>query len=112
MHNFSIPSTLKLWIDQIARVGLTFAYGANGPEGLLKGKKATILIATGGTYEIGTPLGGLNFIEPYLKAFFGFLGVNDVQFVTASGAAQLMAPNADREAFLKTTIERVRSIAA
>jgi FMN-dependent NADH-azoreductase len=112
MHNFSIPSTLKLWVDQIARVGLTFAYGANGPEGLLKGKKATILIATGGSYEIGTPLGGLNFIEPYLKAFFGFLGVTDVQFVTASGAAQLMSPDADRAAFLKPTIERVRTIAA
>jgi FMN-dependent NADH-azoreductase len=112
MHNFSIPSTLKLWVDQIARIGLTFAYGANGPEGLLKGKKATILIATGGSYEIGTPLGGLNFIEPYLKAFFGFLGVTDVQFVTASGAAQLMSPDADRAAFLKPTIERVRTIAA
>jgi FMN-dependent NADH-azoreductase len=112
MHNFSIPSTLKLWVDQIARVGLTFAYGANGPEGLLKGKKATILIATGGSYEIGTPLGGLNFIEPYLKAFFGFLGITDVQFVTASGAAQLMSPDADRAAFLKPTIERVRTIAA
>jgi FMN-dependent NADH-azoreductase len=112
MHNFSIPSTLKLWIDQIARVGQTFSYGTNGAEGLLKGKKATILIATGGTYEIGTPLGGLNFIEPYLKAILGFLGVTDVQFVTASGAAQLMSPNADREAFLKPTIERVRTIAA
>src|ERR1700733_10827818 len=53
MHNFSIPATLKLWIDQIARRGRTFAYGANGPEGLLKGKKATILAASGGAYEAG-----------------------------------------------------------
>lgn len=112
MHNFSIPSTLKLWIDQVARAGATFAYGANGPEGLLKGKKATILIATGGNYELGTPMGGLNFVEPYLKSVLGFLGVTDIQFVTAGGAAQLMKPDADRAAFLKPTIERVRTIAA
>ena len=53
MHNFSIPSVLKLWIDQIVRGGSTFAYGANGPEGLLKGKKATILAASGGVYRGG-----------------------------------------------------------
>src|SRR5215467_7393815 len=50
MHNFSIPSTLKLWIDLIARRGKTFSYGANGQEGLLKGKKTTVLIASGGVY--------------------------------------------------------------
>src|SRR5580698_7675932 len=83
MHNFSIPSTLKLWIDQIARVGRTFSYGANGPTGLLKSKKAIILVATGGNYEAGTPMGGFNFVEPYLKAVFSFLGVTDIQFVTA-----------------------------
>jgi FMN-dependent NADH-azoreductase len=112
MHNFAIPSTLKLWIDQIARKGRTFAYGANGPEGLLKGKKATILVATGGVYDAGTPYAPYNFVEPYLRAVLGFLGVTDVQFITAGGAAQLMQPNADREAFLKPTLERVRSIAA
>src|SRR5271163_1359917 len=64
MHNFSIPSTLKLWIDQIARAGHTFSYGAEGPKGLLTGKKATILIASGGNYEPGTPYGAFNFVEP------------------------------------------------
>ena len=112
MHNFSIPSTLKLWIDQIARVGRTFAYGANGPEGLLKGKKATVLVATGGVYDAGSPYAPYNFVEPYLRAVLGFLGITDVQFITAGGASQLMQPNADREAFLKPTLERVRSVAA
>src|SRR6266851_938896 len=83
MHNFSIPSTLKLWIDQVARRGRTFSYGANGPQGLLQGKKATVVIASGGVYALGTPMGGLNFVEPYLKAVLGFLGVTDVTFVTA-----------------------------
>lgn len=112
MHNFSIPSTLKLWIDQIARVNRTFAYGANGPEGLLKGKKATFLTASGGDYTPGTPYSSYNFVEPYLKAVFGFLGVTNVEAVAAGGTAQLRAPDANREAFLKPYVERVHSIAS
>ena len=112
MHNFAIPSTLKLWIDQIARVGRTFAYGANGPEGLLKSKKATVLVATGGVYDAGSPYAPYNFVEPYLRAVLGFLGITNVQFITAGGAASLMQPNADREAFLKPTLDRIHTIAA
>jgi FMN-dependent NADH-azoreductase len=112
MHNFSIPSTLKLWIDQIARRGRTFNYGANGPEGLLKGKKATVLIASGGVYAVGTPAGGMNFVEPYLKAVLGFLGVTEVAFVTAGGAAQVMMGAVDRDSFLKPALEQIRSVAA
>lgn len=112
MHNFSIPSVLKLWIDQVARSGKTFKYGANGPEGLLKDKKATILVASGGVYEVGTPAGTMNFVEPYLRAVLGFLGITDVKFVTAAGAAQIMMGAVDREAFLKPTIEQVRALAA
>jgi FMN-dependent NADH-azoreductase len=112
MHNFSIPSTLKLWIDQIARAGHTFSYTSNGPQGLLQNKKATILIATGGTYDAGTPFGAFNFVEPYLKAVLNFLGVTDITFVTASGAAQLMSGKLDRETFLKPSIDRIHTIAA
>jgi FMN-dependent NADH-azoreductase len=112
MHNFSIPSVLKLWIDQVVRSGKAFSYGANGPEGLLKGKKATILVASGGVYEVGTPAGAMNFVEPYLRAVLGFIGITDVKFVTAGGAAQIMMGAVDREAFLKPTLEQVRALAA
>jgi FMN-dependent NADH-azoreductase len=112
MHNFSIPSTLKLWIDQVARAGRTFSYGANGPEGLLKGKKATVIIATGGNYAPGTPYGSLNLVEPYLKTVLGFLGITDVEFVTAGGASQLASGKVDRSTFLKPSVERIRSLAA
>lgn len=112
MHNFGIPSVLKLWIDQIVRGGKTFAYTANGPEGLLKGKKATVLIASGGVYEAGTPAGTLNFVEPYLRAVLGFIGISDVKFVTASGAAQVLRGAIDRESFLRPTLEQVRTLAA
>lgn len=88
MHNFSIPSSLKLWIDQVARAGKTFSYEKGAPEGLLKGKKATFLVATGGVYEKGTPLAALNHIEPYLRSVFGFLGVTDVTFINAGGTSR------------------------
>jgi len=112
MHNFSIPSVLKLWIDQVARSGKTFAYGSNGPEGLLKGKKATILVSSGGVYEAGTPAAAMNFVEPYLRAILGFLGITEVKFVTAGGAAQVMMGAIDRETFLKPALEQVRSLTA
>ena len=112
MHNFSIPSVLKLWIDQVVRSGKTFSYGANGPQGLLHGKKATILIASGGVYKVGTPAGAMNFVEPYLRAVLGFIGITDVNFVTAGGAAQIMTGAIDREAFLKPTLEEVRALDA
>lgn len=112
MHNFSVPSVLKLWIDQIARNGRTFSYDESGVRGLLQGKKATIVIASGGFYELGTPAGAMNFVEPYLKAFLGFLGVTDIKFVTASGASQVMRGTVDRATFLQTALEQVRTVAA
>ncbi|GGG79755.1 FMN-dependent NADH-azoreductase [Edaphobacter dinghuensis] len=112
MHNFSVPSVLKLWIDQVARLGRTFSYGETGPQGLLKGKKATIIVASGGFYEVGTPAGAMNFVEPYLKAVLGFLGITDVKFVTASGASQLMRGTVDRATFLQPVLEQVRTVAA
>jgi FMN-dependent NADH-azoreductase len=111
MHNFSIPSVIKLWIDQVVRGGRTFAYGPDGAKGLLTGKKATILAATGGVYQAGTPLAGLNFIDPYLNAILGFVGVTDVTFVTAEGTAQLRSGTVDRGLFLQPHLDQVRSIA-
>lgn len=112
MHNFSVPSVLKLWIDQIARHGRTFTYDESGAEGLLKGKKATVLIASGAVYEPGTPMGAMNFVEPYLKAVLGFLGITDVKFVTADGASQIMRGTVDRATFLEPVLEKVRTVAA
>ena len=112
MHNFSIPAGLKLWIDQIARRGRTFAYGKNGPEGLLKGKKAIVLAASGGVYETGSPAAAMNFVDPYLKTVLGFIGVTDVKFITAGGASRVTSGAVDRAAFLKPTLAQVRAVAA
>ena len=112
MHNFSIPSTLKLWIDQVARKGKTFSYGADGPKGLLAGKKATLLVASGGVYEHGTAMASLNFVTPYLRAVFGFLGVTDVTIIAAEGTAQLMSGQVDPQTFLAPSFEKVQSHAS
>lgn len=112
MHNFSIPSVLKLWVDQVVRVGRTFGYSDSGPLGLLQGKSASILAATGGVYSAGTPTEGMNFLDPYLKVVLGFLGVRDVKVVTAGGTSQLRSPDVDREAFLRPVLEQVRRTAA
>jgi FMN-dependent NADH-azoreductase len=111
MHNFSIPSVLKLWIDQVIRRGRTFSYGAEGPKGLLLGKKATVLLATGGIYDAGTPYAPYNFVEPYLRAIFGFIGVKDVTFVTAGGMSALMSGTVDRGELLAPHLEHARSVA-
>jgi FMN-dependent NADH-azoreductase len=112
MHNFSIPSVLKLWIDQIVRSGRTFSYGGGTPKGLLEGKKATIVVASGGVYQPGTPYSAYNFIDPYLKTIFAFIGVTDITFVTADGASQLNTGKIDRDTFLKPSKEQVRTAAA
>lgn len=82
IYNFSIPATLKAWIDLIARVRLTFRYTENGPEGLLKDKKAYVLTPSGGV-PVGSPV---DFATPYLRHALGFIGITDVHFVGAQGA--------------------------
>jgi FMN-dependent NADH-azoreductase len=108
MHNFGVPSVLKLWIDQIARVGRTFSYADGRPKGLLTGKKATFVIATGGNYDAETQMASFNFVEPYLRSVFGFLGVTDTTFLTAGGTAVLNYGQ-DRDVFLVPHLQAVQS---
>ena len=112
MHNFSIPSTLKMWIDQVMRAGKTFSYGSGGPKGLLSGKKATLLMASGGVYKHGSAVASLNFVTPYLRTVFGFMGITDVNFIAAEGTSKLMAGNVDPQAFLAPSLEKVHAQAS
>jgi FMN-dependent NADH-azoreductase len=108
MYNFGVPASFKLWIDSVARVGKTFAYVDGKPAGLVAGKKATFLIASGGDYGPGSPAASYNFVEPYLKAFFGFMGITDTHFQTAGGTAALNY-GADRATFLAPQVEAIRA---
>lgn len=80
VYNFSIPATLKAWIDLVARARETFRYTENGPEGLLKTQKAYLVLASG-----GVPIGSeLDFATGYLRQVLGFLGITDVTVIDAS----------------------------
>jgi len=80
IYNFSIPAVLKAWIDLVARAQLTFRYTENGPQGLLTGKKAYLVVASG-----GVPIGSeMDFASRYLKQVLGFIGIDDVTVIDAS----------------------------
>lgn len=83
MYNFTIPAALKAWIDQVVRVGLTVS-----PDnvGLLTGKRATIILASGGDYRPGSPVEGYNLASSYLRQVLGFIGITDVEIVLAGQA--------------------------
>jgi FMN-dependent NADH-azoreductase len=79
VYNFSISAALKAWIDMICRVRLTFRYTENGPVGLLEGKTAYLVVATGGV-TVGSPM---DFATPYLRHALAFLGITDVKVIAA-----------------------------
>jgi FMN-dependent NADH-azoreductase len=102
IYNFGIPATLKAWIDLICRVGMTFKYTEKGPIGLLEGKRAIILIASGGT-SVGSPI---DFATPYLKQAMAFIGITDVTFI----AADALGRNAEEKRAEAST--RIQALAA
>ena len=79
IYNFGVPATLKAWVDQVARAGVTFRYTEHGPEGLLQGKRAIVAVASGGT-EAGSEI---DFATGYIRHMLAFIGITEVQFVTA-----------------------------
>lgn len=106
LHNFGVPAVLKLWIDQITRAQRTFSYGdGTVPTGLLRNKKATFIVATG-----GPQMDAYNFVGPYLLTLFGFLGVTDTRLSTVNGTMALNF-GADREAFLTPHLEATAALA-
>jgi len=109
MHNFSVATLLKMWLDQVVRAGKTFSYINGSPVGLLKNKKAHFIIASGGVYDPGSPAASFDFVQPYLEAIFGFMGVTDISFHRAGGAALINAGRTDRQTFLQPHIESIRA---
>ena len=105
MYNFGVPSTLKAYFDHIARAGVTFRYTANGPVGLLSGKRVYVSAARGGHY-LGTPL---DTQTQYVKDFFKFLGIDQIEFIYAEGLA--IGPD-KRKASLARAFSEIDSLAA
>jgi FMN-dependent NADH-azoreductase len=108
MYNFSIPAILKAWIDHIVRVGRTYSPSY---EGLVKGKKVTIIIASGGVYTPGSHLESYNVETAYLKQILGFIGLTDVTVVLAGGTNDVTQGKISNEDFLATFAEPVAAAA-
>ncbi len=83
IYNFGVPAALKAWIDLVCRAGETFRYTEAGPEGLLKGKRAIVSVASGGV-PVGSPM---DHATNYLTQVLGFIGITDVTYVSATGLA-------------------------
>jgi FMN-dependent NADH-azoreductase len=105
MYNFSVPSTLKSWMDYVARAGVTFRYTENGPEGLLDDRPLYVFAARGGHYE-GTEM---DTQTPLVKHFFGLLGITDLRFTYAEGLA--ISPEQAERARAKA-VEAIERLAA
>ena len=102
MYNFAIPAALKAWIDLICRAGVTFRYTDAGPVGLLSGKRAIVVLATG-----GTPQGAsYDFATGYLRHILGFIGITDVSFVSADQLGQ------DADKALAAANDQIAALAA
>jgi FMN-dependent NADH-azoreductase len=100
IYNFSVPASLKAWIDQVTRAGKTFRYtGPGQAEGLLNGKRAYVVMTAGGV-RLGSPG---DFASPYLKHLLGFIGIADVEVIDASGLA--LDPQATLEAARNRIVE-------
>ena len=84
LYNYTIPSSLKAWIDHVTRAGITFGYNEQGPFGLVTGKKIYVAMSSGGIYAQGPGMAN-DFVAPYLKAFLGFLGMTDLTVFRAEG---------------------------
>lgn len=110
MYNFAVPAALKAWIDHVVRAGKTFRYTASGtPEGLLAGKKALAIIASGGRYK-DPGLVALDHELPYLRFIFGFMGITDVQFIQAGGTAPVAQGRISAEQFLSPYLSEVAAV--
>ncbi len=105
MYNFGVPSTLKAYFDHVARAGVTFRYTANGPEGLLRGKRAYVIATRGGRYA-GTPS---DLQSAFVRQFLAFIGITDVEFVYAEGLAM---GEESRTAALVEAGKRIEQLAA
>jgi FMN-dependent NADH-azoreductase len=105
--NFGISSTLKSWVDHVARAGRTFSYGKDGPKGLVANKKVYIVLASGGVYSEG-PAVQLDHAVPYLRNVLAFIGLTDVEVIRIEGVG--MGPEAT-DAALKKATDRVDALA-
>lgn len=111
MYNFQVPAVLKAWIDHIIRVGVTVNYTDKGPVGAVNGKKATVIVASAGAYDPGSPAVAYDMLTPYVKHVLGFIGITDVTFIGAGGASGVQYGKITEEQYLSPFKEKATELA-
>jgi len=112
IYNFSIPSALKAWIDQIVRIGRTFSYDGKNFTGLVTGKRAYVICAYGaGGYLGNGPLAAYDFLRPYLTLLLNFLGIQDIHFFAVEGTTMDEATVTENAGKVKLEIASAISMA-
>jgi FMN-dependent NADH-azoreductase len=106
MWNFSIPHTLKHYIDIIIQPQYLFRYTTEAVEGLVKNRKMVVITSRGGDYSPESPFHAYDFQEPYLRAIFGFVGITDITFINVQAA------DASSPEVLEKKIEEAKKIAS
>jgi FMN-dependent NADH-azoreductase len=109
MHNFTVPASLRLWLDQVVRAGRTFAYVEGKPAGLLRDKTVHVFVASGGMYGAESPAAALDFVQPYLRTILGLIGISNIRFHSAGGVAAVKTGQMDRQTFLAPHIDAIRA---
>ncbi len=109
VYNYNVPAALKAWVDHIVRKGLTL--GMDG-SGLVTGKKATVLLASGGVYTEGSPIRDRDIASQYLRLILGVIGITDVTFIAAGGAKAVDLGEVGREDFLNRFQSEIEAEAA
>src|SRR6202047_163959 len=109
MYNFAVPAVLKAWIDHVVRAGKTFNYGATGPQGLAKGRKVVVAVASGGSYDTASGLETYNYVIPYLRHILGFIGITDVTFVQAGGTMRVAQGQVLSEEFMAPLLKQIKA---
>jgi FMN-dependent NADH-azoreductase len=107
MYNFTVPAVVKAWIDHVVRAGKTFNYGSSGPEGLAKGRKMLVTVASGGSYDKASGMEAYNHETPYLRQILGFIGITDLTFVHAGGTMRVVQGQISAEEFLAPWLKQV-----
>ena len=109
VYNYNVPASLKAWVDHIVRKGVTLGFDG---KGLLVGKKATVILASGGVYGEASPIDHLNFAPRYLEAILNVLGISEVTVVHGGGAKAVDMGEASMEAFVDAFIPEPSRAAA
>jgi len=109
VYNFNVPAALKAWVDHIVRKGLTLGFDGNG---LVTGKKATVLLASGGVYTEGSPIRDRDIATRYLRLILGVIGITDVTVVAGGGAKVVDLGEQTMDGFIASLAPEIERVAA